>query len=845
MTTYDAVYKLSVMAPRSIDPDEETVLTPVAGAQHSDKFLVATRGSISDALGSYQPYLQPIAAGHRGRVDVRNKAAAIGVMYFEVVNPALVPGVPLTRWLEAFLGTLDGQIRAGGLRARAWESLDNGATFTAFWTGRLYTLEQVDSPAKYRLGVRESGDDLKALAWVGRPHSSIAYVGFATLLPIAATTVPYGLLPVVRPLTGTISELTSPPDASVRVIVVDVNHVNRTDNIISQNLREQRTTARVRVKRLDTQAVGFFHYYAPNLPSEQNGLGTHHLHPRFIQIQELDTIDVGYMAFPPNDTAVETWIEPEYEASDATPLLVGDVHPVTLWKALLDGHFGYLWTPPEPLPPGVSYGDPHLAVPYHAAKFDELEADDRFPLVRFVVTAREPRGNWIQEHILRPANLAYYFDGDGVLNPIDLRRPTDVSAIPTITDDDLQLGAPKEWEYDRSRAITRVDAAYYTDDIQKVDDVYADTAFYPTVKGGALQEVRHPITILDLGSSDLGDEPFALDVAGFRAMPGESLNGQPRTDYLRARLDELAHDTALPFGVGAPTMPLSCKRGSAGDAQLGELRKISIRSVPDPATNKLGGTRVVRVESRHERQGFVQLSVMDLGLPTVAGVPTLGQPAQEVGNTTIGATTLVTLNAAGDPVEVHFAVTDTGVGTAPVEGDALWTPVPGLVRATGTLTFRPGTPGKRIWVRGRTFPDVRVNYELPSAWVAAGGTGRVDLATIAAPSSPAGSLQTARSFRVTWTNGSADFPTELLIATPTTDPRVVVTRLPAGSTQYDFPGDTGLLIQPSTTYRVGIRHSVGPEAVSAEVTVDVTTTAVEPTFPPIIIPPRLFGKEII
>jgi hypothetical protein len=178
-------------------------------------------------------------------------------------------------------------------------------------------------------------------------------------------------------------------------------------------------------------------------------------------------------------------------------------------------------------------------------------------------------------------------------------------------------------------------------------------------------------------------------------------------------------------------------------------------------------------------------------------------------------------------------VTPTSVGTAPVEADRAWTAYEGgPVRSSVTVTVRQLPAGKRIWFRGRSFPDARIDYKLPSAWVAAGGTGRVDLATLAAPSSPAGSLQTGKSFRVSWTNGDATLGVEVLLAQPTTDPRVVVARMPPGSTFVDLPGDiSGLVLVPSTTYRVGLRHYLGDAAVSSEVTVDVTTTSSASTAP--------------
>jgi hypothetical protein len=804
--------------------------------------------------GAWRPYLLFPESGRRGVIDLRDKGTDTGWMTFGLVDVALTPTDPLTRWLPSFLGNLKGQLRSGGLLVASQESLDGGATWTGFFVGRLRRLEQ-RSPVRYAVEVRERSDDFLALAFVGPPPADITYAGLTTVWPIGGATIPYGRRSARRPLTGTVR--TRSVFTKGKLVSLDPESRGRLDNIVTRHLRdacpfwddlaaaqEFSGTTRLHLKRVDTQAEGYFQAafsLAPPWGANVGAAGSHYrIHE--VGIGELDVADVGYMALPPDLTAVEIWLEDHGDISPSNPLLINDAPLLTLWQDLLAGKFGFRWMPPEQRPPGVAYGDPHLPMAYDAAAFAALAtAGAPFPVLRFIIRDRAPRGDWIRANILKAGNVAYYLDGDGVVVPVDLRTPTDVTIVPTITDAHL-LQAPPPWEHNRDRAITRVDTVYYTDLITlHLRDINDSSDMFPT-GGLALEELRHAITLLDMGSPDLGDIPFDLDLPGFRTQDGEELNGQARQTVLERQLVDLATDTARPLGTGAPTLELQCQRGTPGDAGTGELRKLSIRSIPDPATNKLGGTRLVRVSARQERQNAVQLTVADLGLPTVAGTPTLGVPAQETGNTQHGVTVTVTLNAAGDPVQVQYAVTATSVGTAPVVGDPLWTPMPAgmipgrsrLVTVTGDVSFRGLPAGQRIWVRGRSFPDVRVNYHLPSAWVAASSPGRVDLASLSVPTSPTSSLITARSFRVSWTNGSALLQTELLLATPTTDPRIVVARLGEGSTLYDFPGDTGVLIQPSTTYRVGVRHYDGPKSVSAEVTVDVTTTSTGPTiFPPI------------
>lgn len=809
--------------------------------------------------GDWKPYLAEAPPGRSGKIDRFNKKTDVGVRSFRVIDAALTPGQNATRWLTAFTGDLKGKLRIGNLLARAWESTDGSVTFTPFWRGRVRQAPLVQ-PNVFELRVRELADDMEALAFVGRPHATVTQAGLPTLLPLGSV-IAYGSIAAAKPLTGSMFAVAAGIHG---VVVLDAASVARDDNLVTANLLEAVAqpplpqasseiqivwptftgTGRLRLKRLDTQATGTFKV---GMVGHQLALRSTHYRCVSLWIAELPVGSVGYLALPPNGTNVEVIVDAEHYATKDTPIIVEGLRWPTFWRLLLEGKFGYLWASPETVPPGRVYGDPRVPVPYNAATFATLEADERFPLGRWIVRKREPRGAFIEREN-RIHNLTYYRDAAGVVHPVDCRLPTTLAGVPTISDADIVIpegGDWPTWSYDRSKAITRVDAARYTDLRQTIADLNASSEIYPRIAGGGLEELRHPIQILDLGNSDIGDEPYALDATGFRSMPGELFAEQPRDVYLERRLIDLALEIARPHAVGEARAVLPCRRGGPGDALPGALRLTTVATLVDPSTNKRGGTRVVQVLERTPREAMIELTVLDLGLSLVAGVPTLGVPAQEAGNTTAGITVQVTLNADSHPVEVHYAVTPTAQGTAPVDGDKAWSSYPGgLVRASSTIAIRQLPAGKRIWVRGRSFPDVQVDYKQPSVWAAAGAPGRVDTATLAAPSAPAASLQTARSFRVSWTNGAADLGIELLAATPTSDPRVIVARLAPGSTLYDFPGDTNLLLLPSTTYRVGVRHYAQDGAISAEVTVDVTTTAVEPVFPPIIEKPRIWGKVL-
>lgn len=53
MSTYGPAYRLRCYAPRSVDVTEQTVLTPAAGAPHSNPFQVATLPTASSGGGYF------------------------------------------------------------------------------------------------------------------------------------------------------------------------------------------------------------------------------------------------------------------------------------------------------------------------------------------------------------------------------------------------------------------------------------------------------------------------------------------------------------------------------------------------------------------------------------------------------------------------------------------------------------------------------------------------------------------------------------------------------------------------------------------------------------------------
>lgn len=839
MSEYRVAYRLRIYASRSVDPTETTVLVPAAGAPHADPFQVAT---ITGVAG-YQPYLDP-PRGRRGRIDLRSRSLDVGTLTFTLVDKRLSDASNLVRWWTAFFGDAKGRPR-GKLRVEADESLNGGSTWALFFTGRLVASAIDAERARVFLTVQDEVDSLKMDVFVGPPHPSITYAAIPTLLPLGVVGSSYGVLQAAAPMTGATKDYTVAGTAwqagTVKVVELDATSAGREDNLVTKNLFETVApndviggsapgtrygwaaslpnfsgTCRARVKHLTGALAGYTGDYKVAALTQQAFGSPQHYHVTAFAIQALPTNDRGYLALPAVGVSVEVYLFVDDVVSRDRPLLLNDVDPATLLQDLCDGKFGYLFRDPEPLPAGKAYGDPKRTVVTNGlAAFVGIH-----PPFRGRITSREHLIDWIEDNLLKQYHWALYLDRAGRLNLVDLRLPSSLAGIPTLTDDDLATGQPLSWEHDPTSAITRVEFTRYFDRVSGATALLSASEAYPKIpSGGIIEEFEHPLIVLDIGSADFGDEPYAVDATGYRAMSGEELQGQSRIAYLQNKLIELSSHLRRPWGYGTTTIGLPCRRTATVTGLVqGSLVLVAASHVPDPTTYARGGTRLCRVLEVSEDGPLANLTLIDLAVNDVSAVPTVGQPAQEAGNTYSGITTALTLNAAGQPAEVRYAVTDTSVGTAPLDASPLWV-VAGYFRSSQTVIIRNLPPGKRAWVQARTLPDAAVEPQVPSAWILAGGTGRVDTAALPVPTTLTVPAKTNVSATLQWVNTATDLLIEILLMTPVGDPRVRIATVPNGGTRFEIRD-----LAPSTTYRAEVRYALGQHH-GVGVTVDFTTNA--------------------
>lgn len=813
MTAYLPAYRLRVYAPRSVDSTEATVLTPAAGAPHSDAFQVSTLA----VLSGYKPYLSP-PEGKFGGLDLLTRKYQQGTVNVTILDAQVSGGTAqLSRWVSAFLGTTLGKPQLPGCKAVLEESTDGGSTWNAYFTGRIVTVANAGA-VSITLQIRDNASDLNYEVFAGRPHSSITYASDPYVLPVGLS-VAYGTLPAATAMAGTFGS-----ETVFRTITIasGVTGIGRADNIATPaliagalsstastvryaaqpNLRLRFTTAGVTAKEMEVVAVEV---------NKVVNITANHVSKLICRAVSsasdpyYNAIDTGTIADTTACTfAIRSTTLASAKADNGLTLAIADVHPVQLWADLLAGKFGRL---------SVS-GAVQRTFPYDTSAFATLIADTSFPTVRFLIRKPWKLQEFVEKQILQPFGLGMRLDGTGQVVPLDLRPIQASPTSTTIGNDELAEAAAPSWSEDRDQAITVFRVTSYVDYPAVPGSVLNGSLGNTAANGTASQTNSLALlatgaeeTILpDFGSSDLGEKTQAIDAQGLRSLPGETINGHDRHEWVAARVAETMAGYRKPFAV-PPTYLTTMLRRTANTSgvEIGTWRLIDLDIVPGCSTNLRGENRLMLCVEKSPKGLATQYKWLDAGPNTVASQPTIGTPSQETSNTQNGITVALTLNGSSEAATIWVNPTATSVGTVPAATDAGWRlaiPVgstSGILTSSATYTIRSLPANKRIWVKTRT--EGVVGGKIASAFAFPAGTGYVATATITACSSLAAGTVSTKAANLTWAVGDATKRVVLRLtgaaAQATADAQTPVdyVTLNAGTTSYLLQGlDTTLTI---------------------------------------------------
>jgi hypothetical protein len=820
-------YRLELRAPRDQQSDpvtEPDVLTPRSASEHTDAFRLTTLADDSWGRG----YLG-IPGDRRGTLDLRTRKVDVGGIGVTLLDPRLADD-DAVRWLTQFLGDANGDPQlAARLRAIFYRTLDAGCSWEPYFTGRTVTASK-PSPPEYRLQCTDMASELQRDCFVGRPHSSITYAQFAPLLPYgrisawADLPVTPGPGPALKATDGTLGRLRVQgsnywdrftllqEELRARGTVYAVGAPTRMDGTDPTiTLKYEGERVKVYVINPATEADGWF--WLRKLTVQRN-VEDHYV-ARQLYVEPLDSEAEGYATWASlgaDGAQLYYYAVPGDGLTEASPLLIGPVHPVELMRDLVDGKFGYL----------AQDGAVRRQVPRDSTDsvWDDLIADESFGRVSFIVPEQARLDQWVREKLCVPFGLAYYFNAEGYFTPVDVRRPAAFLSLPELTDADLlaQPGA-EDWTQDAGGAITRVGVAWREDTaLDVVKTVVQSSESVPSVPGGLIRQSEQKVYDPPLTGDDprlaagqrYGDHTFEIDAEGLRGRQQLVPFLVPRSSALPAAL-AIAREAMQPYLAGSRTITLRCKRTPVPlGTTIGAPRLVTIPTLPDPTSNTYGETRLMRCISIQEQGVVLVLTFADLGLASVADPPEIGEPSNSTETGYVQAD--VTRNAAGDPVEIWVALTDTATAVRPADGDPAW------IKATaswitGIYQFGPYPGGTRVWVKARSVPGLfgadglsSNSLQQPSAFVYpsdfAAVNDYVDVTGLSGLSNLAATNLTAAGADLTWDGGDDAGTVQILIAVGAVTPG----DSDAWATVSNF--DRFFRVQglePATLYTAGVR----------------------------------------
>jgi hypothetical protein len=839
MSIFLPAYRATIYKPRSQQAGtaETDILVPRSGALHTDECTVWTLPT----AGTWKGYLRPVA-GRRTSLNMTERTNDVGSIELEILDKRTGTD-NAERWFAQFLVDSTGQFQLGSCLVEVDESLDDGCSWTRYFTGRIQTVRK-SRQLTWLINVRDMSDDLKREIFTGGPpHTSVTYAGLAPLIPHHNTS-PFHAWPA-----GTGAPGTKAVAVGADLIRVAANNRNGFDrwNIITKKLQESSDV--VTSRNLGPAKFTQFEFKKKNMKMWVRNTatldeGVFDLKKIYSYHDKLHAIGFTYVLEEQTATAFNyaTWasigstgddIEYKIYSTDAlggqSAVLIDDVHPVQLLQDIVDGYFGIL---------SPTTGDPVTSLS-RGSSFSTLIADTTFPNITALVTSSSPLNKWVTENISIPCGLALIQNADGSVDVVDVRPSgTAIGTLPTFVDADVianEDGADVEFEV--GDVVNCVDMKFYAD--IRLDDFFAsrNQDSFPDVPPGLFEEVPQVLRYIPddyISVEDHGLRKKNFDFKTMRFTPGDYIipTLTLQYDYILNHLRYFAGAYTSTFARGSRELTLKTRRTSVPVATtLGSLRIIQVSTVYNPGAQLYSGQIVGRVLEKTEDNEtytfrFSIESITATGVPATqtANPPTISTPTLSSTIVVSGemVNSIVTLNAQSEYAETWMAITDIATTAAPASTSSLWT---FGVRHTvsGTEIFGPVPHNSRVWVRART-PNIAQGGSTQlqtSGWVYPSGTGYVDTSTLTALSSLVVSNITGGSADITWAGGVDYENVQVLLAAGTVatfSASHVIASFPHPPRNYSL---SALAI--STVYTVGVARLDGAGGTSAPVVATFTT----------------------
>lgn len=842
-------YRAVVYKPRRDDKAENV---PLVARDSSDKFLITTLPSFTDATGSWAPYLEQVR-GRRGVIDPLTKGVDTGRIDLTVNDVRTTAGgANANRWLTQFFGDSDNLIQLAGSKIYIQETLDGGSTWNSYFTGRI-TSPGLNTKIKTTITCRDMAGDFKNIRiFDGPPHESASYAKIANLVPVGLP-VDFGGISARPPILvhpeqpiGGITIL----DWSDKLIVeTGYPGYQTTDDIMTNHFPgiargggfsfvvPENKEIRVFLTPTSGPNSGstgeFFLSKATGYPEPEGTPGSTGL-PK---LQNFTVKGLGLalprpltFSFLKRGTQFECRIQLIRstearlirEDKKPIPIVISDIPVVTVLDDILQGFFGASFDsgfdePTFLLPTGSQNSDPMFPIPYNSASLQALEAVVTINWlqgfaqehVRAIVKEGGTFFEWVQENILNPFGWMAWLDEDGLFTVADLKPDVRIESqlATTITNDDLIVGNAYTQIFAGNESITSFEQTYFQDryfpDQVAIGD-FADQIddIDPTL----ITSTVFSLTQLNIRALEFGNRKKAFNSVFMRywAAPDGDDESSPDNHFIVRHVKRKANDLLDIYQASPMYHNLVVTRNDNTQlAKIGTYVRLTIDEMLNPFTNTRGGSRFGIVIERTENGPTMVLKVLDLeeeeiSIPPLAGSVVI-DPSGSIHSIRVGpVSSSVTSN-----IEIQTALTLQSEGTRPAESSS-WTE---RHRSTfhaeqsRVIDINPIPSGLRVWAKVRA---TNAHLFQPSTWVFP-TNNFVDMPTLPQPGIITSSLITGGTTTLTWTNpvsaslGVVEIKLDAAVSASADLQRVAIFNTIA--TSYELVG-----LDPSTAYTAGIRY---------------------------------------
>lgn len=738
-----------------------SILTPRAGAPHSDPFQVTTQ---ANPPAPWKPYMSR-PNGWRGRLDILTAHSEQGEVTVSLADARI--GINnLERWVSAFAGDENNFSALKHCRAFLEESFDGGTVWTPYYTGVVH-IQTIEDPKtagpRYDLVIKDPRIQEHRKIFVGIPHRTITYAMPAPVFPIG--------VPVMKNRTsnrgwnGLVS--TQPAYFRTRAtttgsFILQVQWVGQYSSgtvkrrrgkfLLSTELasladRVEENTSRaravngkicenLRILMRPVGSTGAFTqvYVSPQPNTVVSGSiaydGASEVSPIWIDNQGY-VMAVGATMLPTghadrmalvNATTYEGYIVNAGPPRRGSPLLIDHVNNIQLWRDIQAGLFGHMGDDGEPIADAVSI-DESVATLFE----DSFVSTD----LRFLITEPQDQQAFCEQQIFIPSGIAARTNRDGEVELIYTRLreiATGVVITPSTLPSAACVSIRKSLGQKILGGVTIKGVTYgFTDELdlelkeeERTRQENKSGAFFDA-PGGGVYSRETKITFLGARAHQVGEAPHEINVLGIeppKLYPGFDLDSivyDQEVKIVQGSSHQLFHTLARSlldwFEDGAGEVTLVCRRISEVEAlDQGDFIVVDADEIPNPSSNVRGGPRLYMILEREENFQEVRFILLDAGPNQSPVAPTIGAISL-VGSPQTNPQVTVTLNANSDRALLEYAVTDAAVVVLPETG---WL-VAALLDATDTVQLTEPLDGQKIWFRASTLRTRE--QSVPSGWV--------------------------------------------------------------------------------------------------------------------------------